>query len=286
MISYLDCYPCLVRHALEASRFITGNEALQREVMNRVMRMLPEAPPSSTPVRLAAEAHRIIRETLGVEDPYAERKKESNAAALALLPWVRERIAAAPDRLSAAVRAAIAGNVMDFGALGESFDVHAALEETLSSPLGVDHLDRLREKLGTARRVAYVADNAGEIAFDRLLVEEILEAFGPEVTVVVRGRPILNDATLEDAEAVGLTGLVQILPSEGDGPGCELDRAGPRVRTLFEAGDLVISKGQGNYEALSNEPFPFFFLLRVKCRIIAVETGAEKGEGVVKYVGP
>ncbi len=283
MSSYLDCYPCLVRHALDAARQITAEPARQREVMNRVLRLLPEMAPDSTPVRLAAEVHRLIRETLGVEDPNRALKEKYNKVALSLLPKLRGEIERAEDRLDCAVRIAIAGHIIDFGALGENFDLEATLRTSLTAPLGVDDLPRLRRDLERAKRLVYVGDNAGEIAFDRLLVEELKRSFEGEIAFVVRGRPILNDATKEDADIVGLTGLVPLVPSDGDGPGCELEYAGQKVKALFDAADLVISKGQGNYEALSEEPYPIYFLLWVKCRVIARDMGCEEGAGVVKY---
>ena len=285
MISYLDCYPCLVRHALEASRQITRDEDLQRTVMDQVLKLLPELPKDATPVRLAAEAHRLIRSILGVDDPYAVQKKKYNALALSLLPELRQVIARSEDRLECAVKVAIAGNIIDFGALGEDFDIRAALKETLEAPLGVNDYPGLREGLEQAKRIIYVGDNTGEIAFDLLLVEEIQRFSNPEIVFVVRGRPILNDATIEDAEAVGLTRLVNVVASGGDAPGCELARSGPELKALFEAADLIISKGQGNYEALSQEPYPIFFLLRVKCQVIARDLGGQKGWSAVKYSG-
>jgi uncharacterized protein with ATP-grasp and redox domains len=139
----------------------------------------------------------------------------------------------------------------------------------------------LKKDLGGAEKVVYVGDNTGEIAFDRLLVEEIKRFSDPKILFVVRGRPIQNDATMKDAEAVGLTKLVEVVSASGDGPGCELDRA-PDLRPRFAEADLILSKGQGNYEALSLEPYPIYFLLRIKCRVIARDVGGEKGSGVVK----
>lgn len=283
MRSYLDCYPCLVRHALEASRQITDDVLLQRRVLTRVLRELGQFPPETTPVRLAAEIHGHIRAVLGVDDPYAEQKKFCNAAAMKLVPMLKQKIRGARDPFTAAVKAAIAGNIIDFGALGDSFDIESAAEGCLDTPMGIDDLERMKADLATAKRLVYVGDNAGEIVFDRLLVEEIQRTYDAEITFVVRGSPILNDATMDDARAVGLTDLVEVVASGGDAPGCELERS-PLIKPLFDEADLIISKGQGNYEALSTEPYPFYFLLRIKCKVIARDIGGPNGTGAVKRI--
>jgi uncharacterized protein with ATP-grasp and redox domains len=281
VISYLDCYPCLVRHALEASRQISADPVKQREVLVKVLRLLPGVAADATPVRIAAEVHRLIRETLGVDDPYLAQKKKYNELALSMVPELKRTIERAKDPLEAAVRIAIAGNIIDFGALGERFDLKAMVKESQDAPLGLNDFAGLKQNLRRASRIVYVGDNAGEIVFDRLLVEQIQRQFDPEIHFVVRGRPILNDATLEDAREVGLTDRVTVVASGGDGPGCELDRS-PALRPLFEAADVVISKGQGNYEALSNEPYPIYFLLRIKCRVISRDIDGPKGTAAVK----
>jgi uncharacterized protein with ATP-grasp and redox domains len=213
MISYLDCYPCLARHALEAARQVTEDESIHREVLNRVLAILPGFPKGATPVRMAGE-------------------------------------------------------------------VHASLRDSLEKPLGLNDYPRLREDIISSQKMVYVGDNTGEIAFDRLLIEEIQRLSKGEITFVVRGRPILNDATLEDARIVGLTDLVPVIPAGGDAPGCELDRA-PEVKALFHEADLILAKGQGNFEALSREPYPIYFLLKVKCGLIARELGGKQGMSAV-----
>lgn len=281
LFSSLDCYPCLVRHALQVSRWVTHDVEDQRELMRCVLEHLARLPEQATPVRAAAEVHALIRSKLNVDDPYKPQKKKYNAIAMALLPKLRQMINDSGDPLETAVRLAIAGNIIDFGALSGGIDVERSIKESLVNPFGVNDFDRFRKDLARARNVVYVGDNTGEIAFDLLLVEEIQRSFDAEIVYVVRGRPILNDATMEDAEKVGLVDRVKVVASGGDAPGCELDRS-PELKPLFEAADLVISKGQGNYEALSLEPYPIYFMLRIKCRIIARDIGGEKGANVVK----
>lgn len=283
MQTYLDCYPCLLRHAITAARLTGADAGRQVELLRQVLARLAAVSPPHTPVRLTAEIHALRRSHLGVDDPYSQVKIDANRSALALLPELRRRLAASPDRLNAAARIAIAGNIIDHGSLGEAYDVAAALERCLVEPLGIDDFAPFRAGLAGARRIVYVGDNAGEIVFDRLLIETIQqERTGIEIAFIVRGSPILNDVTRADAEAVGLGHRVRIEASGAGAPGCELDRAPAEVRVLFDAADLIISKGQGNYEALSSAPYPVYFFLQVKCPVIARDIGACKGDSVLQ----
>ncbi len=281
MNSYLECYPCLVRQSLVTARIVTADETLHRNVMNAVMKLLPELDPDSTPIRMATYIHRLIRSELGVDDPYKEIKRECNRFAVARLPELQGIITRADNRLETALRIAIAGNIIDFGALGHNFDVDATVKRTLQDPLGINDLSDLWKQLAHARKLVYVGDNAGEIVFDRLFIEEILREYAVNITFIVRGAPILNDITIEDARSSGLADMVDILES-GRAPGCELDRSPPAVIEAFQKADLIIAKGQGNYEALSREPYPIYYLLKVKCPVLAQDIGAALGSSVVK----
>lgn len=283
MQTYLDCYPCLLRHAITAARLTGADAGRQADLVRQVLARLAAVSPPHTPVRLTAEIHALLRPYLGVDDPYSQVKIDANRSALTLLPELYRRLAVSPDRLNAAARIAIAGNIIDHGSLGEAYDVAAALERCLVEPLGIDDFVPFRAGLAGARRIVYVGDNAGEIVFDRLLIETIQqERSGSEIAYIVRGSPILNDVTRADAEAVGLGQRVRIAASGAGAPGCELDRAPAEVRALFDAADLIISKGQGNYEALSSAPYPIYFFLQVKCPVIARDIGACKGDSVLK----
>jgi len=283
MIAYLDCYPCLVRHLLEAARMVIDDPVRQTAVVQKAMAKLAVMDPKATPIRMAAEMHAVLRAEPGAGDPYREKKIESNRLALQRVPKLKQRIEAADDPLETAVRIAIAGNIIDFGALGDRFDVDQALEESLAAPLDTADFRRFGEALAEARRVVYVGDNAGEVIFDRLLLDLIRERFAPELTFIVRGGAVLNDVTVADAGVAGIDSVARILASAGHVPGCEVKRSSAEVKEAFEKADLIISKGQGNYEALSDEPYPVFFLLRVKCPVIAGDIGAPEGGSVIRF---
>jgi uncharacterized protein with ATP-grasp and redox domains len=277
---YLECYPCFIRQALEAARMATPDAADHREVLAEVARLMSELPPEATPVEMGLEIHRAIRKRTGDSDPYQEVKRESNRHALSLYPRLREYVEASPDRLKTAVTAAAIGNVMDFGA-NPDFDLEATLEEGMARGLGDSGFSEFARRIEDVDRLLYIGDNAGEIVFDRLLVEE-LSARGVKVTFVVRGAPILNDATMEDALDVGMDRFAEVLSSGVQGPGTLLGHCRPDFLEIFRRAPLILAKGQGNFEGLSETPAPLFFLLMAKCPVVARDLGVEVGDLVMR----
>jgi uncharacterized protein with ATP-grasp and redox domains len=150
----------------------------------------------------------------------------------------------------------------------------------LAAPVDPDAAAALRRAVAGADRILYLCDNAGEIVFDRLLIEVLPSE---KITAVVRGTPVINDATLEDARATGLTEVVRVMDNGSDAPGTLLETCSPAFRDCFAAADLIIAKGQGNFETLSETRGKrIFFLLKVKCPLIARDIGEPTGRLVVK----
>lgn len=283
MEAHLDCYPCFARQALDAARMATSDEELQLEVLQKVATLMGRLPPDATPVDMGFAIHRTVREVTGHPDPYREVKKEYNDRGLALLPRLRGVVRNSPDRLLAAVKVAAVGNTIDFGA-DPGFDLDRSLEEGLSADLVSSDIDLFARRLAQVESILYVGDNAGEIAFDKILVEELARA-GLPVTFVVRGEPIINDATFEDAIYVGMDELAEVVSSGVGSPGTLLSRSSREFQESFSRAELVLSKGQGNYEGLSGEGGPVFFLLKVKCPVVAEDLGAELGSLVFRAGG-
>ena len=280
MRTYLDCLPCFVRQALEASRLVTSDPAAHERVLKETLRLAGEMAFDRSPPWMGQRIHRLLREVTGNSDPYRREKERSNALALALCPALKERVRASADRFATAVRLAIAGNVIDLGTQSRVSDeqVQQAIEDALDGSLDQTGLDDLRRAVGDAKEILYLADNAGEIVFDRLLIEELPV---DRVTLVVRGGPVINDATREDAQAAGLTGLVEVIDNGSDVPGTILEACVPSFRARFQQGDLIIAKGQGNYETLGEEAGNIFFLLKAKCPVVARDLGCRVGQAVV-----
>jgi len=227
--------------------------------------------------------HRRLRALTGLTDPYRRAKNLQNRLALRLLPELSRELKGARDRLGLAVRIAIAGNIIDMGAYGDVGEagVRAAVEHALREPLRGD-LKAFKRAAAKAKSVFYLTDNAGEIVFDRLLVHEL----GPaRVTAAVRGAPVLNDAVMADARAAGLHRLCRVIDNGSDAPGTVLEETSKEFKRLFYGADLVIAKGQGNYETLSEAPRPVWFLFKAKCPVIALRAGVKVGDQVLERGG-
>jgi hypothetical protein len=226
---------------------------------------------NQSPPAIAQRIHRRLRELTGVTDPYREAKEWQNRIAMELVLNFRAEVTSAKNPLLMAARLAIAGNVIDMGSNGNltEADVRQSLSKALTEPFFGEE-DRFQQAIAQAKSVLYLADNAGEIAFDQLLIEQIIKQVSPErVTLVVRGAPVLNDATLIDVHTVGIDRIVEAINNGSDAPGTILNDCSEELRRRFAEADLIVAKGQGNFETLSNNPSNIFFLFKVKCTVIA-----------------
>jgi uncharacterized protein with ATP-grasp and redox domains len=279
MKTHLDCIPCLVRQALEAARLITEDFSIHERILREVLEWISGMEMDLPPPLLAQRIHRRLRGITGVEDPYREAKARQNQTAERLLPHYRAEVAGAADPLDAAVRLAVAANLIDLGAKSgwHEADVPGELERAAHASLAGD-IEPLRLAAARARRILYLTDNAGEIFFDRLLIEQLPRA---RVTAAVRGAPVINDATRADAHAAGLDELVEVIDNGSDAPGTLLEDCSPDFQRRFAEADLILSKGQGNFETLAGKPGNFFFLFRIKCPVTAEMVGRPVGTHVM-----
>lgn len=284
MKTTLDCIPCVIRQALDAARLATPDPAVHEQVLRAA---LQEAAAREigrlTPPALSRNIHRAMRELTGVNDPYCEIKERFNCMALDLLPGLRREVAADHDPLHRALRLAIAGNVIDLGVTSDITEASArqAIASALDEPFA-GSVEEFRAAVAGARRILYLTDNAGEIVFDRLLIEQLPRE---RVVVGVRGAPALNDATRADAAAAGLCDLVKVIDNGSDAPGTILDECSPEFRRQFAAADLIIAKGQGNYETLSGQDGTIYYLFKTKCPVIADHVGLPLGTHVAVRPG-
>ena len=280
MKTQLDCYPCILRQALEAARMAGAEERRQRAVLDLVLEMLLGVDPTRPPTIAGSAIHRLVREEAGDGDPYRPAKEESTRQALALYPRLQALVAASEDPLETALRLAIAGNIIDLST-GHHYDLWATVERVLAQPFALDDREAFRAALARAGWVLYLGDNAGETVFDRLLIENL----GRPVTYVARGGAVLNDATLEDARAAGLDRVAQLVDSGADIAGTALELCSPTFRRLFLQADMIIAKGMGNYETLSEQGPRIFFLLQVKCAAVSRDLGVPVGSIVLRQGG-
>ncbi len=228
------------------------------------------------------ELHIVLRKYTNNPDPYKAEKKINNDQALSLVPEARKLISQSADPFRTALRIAIAGNIIDFAA-NDNFNIFTTIEKALDSEFSIDYSAELEKRLAAARSVLFLGDNAGEIVFDRLFIETIKH---PDLTYVVRGGPVINDATMDDASYTGMTEVTKVISNGYDAPSTILHRSGEALQKHFREADLVISKGQGNLEGLLPlSDKRIFFLLMVKCDVIAELLKVNKGDLVVYNSG-
>lgn len=267
MKTYLDCIPCFIRQGLDAARIVTDDPAVHERILRDLLRQAAELDFSQSPPVTGQKIHRRIRELTGITDPYRKIKVRFNRIALEMLPELKAGIETSNDPFFKALRFAIAGNVIDLGVNGDiaECEIRDAIRNTLKEPFWGD-IEDLHSACNHARHILYLADNAGEIVFDRLLIDRLLPT---PVTLAVRGSPVLNDATRDDAAAAGFSALVEVIDNGSDAPGTILADCSEEFRRRFADADLIIAKGQGNFETLSDEDANIFFLFKAKCPVIA-----------------
>ena len=278
---FLDCIPCFVRQALDAAKLATDDEQIHEQVLREVLRLAVDLDMSQSPPAIGQQIHRLIRKLVGGNDPYRQIKKRFNDLALKLYPELKECVRTSEEPFATAVRLAIAGNIIDFGvnsSLEESC-VKETISDSLSGYLDPKQIQGFKDAVTAIEKILYLADNAGEIVFDRLLIEQLPYE---KVTVVVKGRPVINDATMEDAGVAGLSRIVEVIDNGSDAPGTILESCSEEFRRRFAEADLIIAKGQGNYETLSDVEKDMFFILKAKCPVIARDLGCEVGEMILR----
>ncbi|MBE9469322.1 MAG: DUF89 family protein [Bacteroidetes bacterium] len=279
MKTYLECLPCFMQQALRAGRIATNDEKKLKDLLSSVGEMIKDIPMQNTPPETGDAIYRKVREITGVNDPYKEIKKQNIAETLALYPEMKNIINSSEDKILTAIRFAIAGNVIDFG-VNKEFDIQQEVKNNLEKEFAIFDYHKFLQHLEKANSILYIGDNAGETVFDKILIEEL----GKQVTFVVRDIPVINDATKEDAIASGIDEVAEIISSGTSAPGTILNLCNDDFLERFKNADLVISKGQGNYEGLSNEDRPVFFLLKAKCPIIANDIGVKENDIILKGI--
>jgi uncharacterized protein with ATP-grasp and redox domains len=276
------CIPCYLKQALSAAREVTDDAEEQRRVLNEAATVLPQLSLDNTPARNSTYVLWRAQEALDCPDPFLDKKRHYNALAQSMYGDLKSRVESSTDRLSAAVRVAAAGNIIDLGILGGSdLELNRVLNEVMGRGFAIDHCALLEQRLTTSRQVLYLLDNAGETFFDKVLIEE-LATRGAEVTAVVKEQPILNDATMEDAEVAGLDRVCRVVSNGSPMIGTDLDTCSQELRGLFLQADLIVSKGQANFETLDETSRPILFVLKAKCPEVGRELGVAMGDVVAK----
>ena len=288
MRTYLECIPCFFKQSLETSRILGIKEELQKKILDEIGRHLSDFSLTASPPEMGKIIHNVIKKYTGTSDPFKEVKKRSNEMVLGVYNNLKEKIESSSDSLLTAVEFSIAGNIIDFGVrrdINIEKEINKILEfEKQSMKRGIFDYECFKKSLEESASVLFIGDNAGEIVLDKILIEEIKRRWKEkEIIYAVRDVPIINDATLEDAFQCGMDKVCKVISSGSDAPGTILSLCSKQFLNIFKNADMVISKGQGNFESLSDEKRPIFFLLMVKCDIVARDIGVKKGDIVLFY---
>ncbi len=270
----LGCYHCLFKQMTMLAKESSDCPDAQLQLLRKLLREFADAAPEVTPPEFAARFYGLWQERTGITDPYRHVKDRSTELAQSLMPDLRRIITDSNRPFEHAVRLAIGGNIIDYG-VNPAFDLdsaEAAIREVLHLPLDPHRLSDLEKRLDQADSIFYMLDNCGEAVIDRLLIER----YRNKITIGVRGKPIFNDITRRELAASGLADL----PTVDTGtmvPGVSLSQSSPELLETMRRADLVLAKGQGNFESLDGYDRPIYFLFRVKCQVLSQQLGAPLG---------
>ncbi len=261
----LDCLPCVLRQVLEASRMATDKPEVHAKIMEESINILSNFKRYRSSPDIVKDMHEVVKCLTGVSDPYKLIKDRDIESAKKIQPFLNDYLAQKQNVLYWALKIAATGNIID-SAIYSNIDIESSFQEELSKEFSVSDLDLLEEELKSAKSILIIGDNAGETIFDRVLIERLT---GYKITYAVRSKPIINDATLQDAYDSGINGYADIITTGCAAPGAILEQCSVEFLSVFDRADIVISKGQGNFEALSDCPRTVFFLLKAKCTMIS-----------------
>ncbi|MGQ9802057.1 MAG: damage-control phosphatase ARMT1 family protein [Candidatus Saccharicenans sp.] len=271
-----ECYLCLLSQVLRTAGVLGLKDQAARELTRQACAFLAGTDFNRTPPEISEDLYNLIAGFSGNSDPYQELKVQHIRKALELYPGLKKLALAAPDPIRSALEISLAGNVIDFGAnSGEDWLLEGRFLQ--SEPLALDDYQLLKADLDRAGKIVFLGDNAGETVFDRLLIE----ISGRRVIYAVREKPIINDATLEEARASGLEAVAELVSSGCLAPGTVFEECSPEFQGLLREADLIISKGQGNFECLEQLPGPFYFLLKAKCQVVARYLDVPQGSLII-----
>ena len=281
MKTSIDCLPCILRQVLEAARMTTEEPELQDKIMVDALKILADYKQYHCSPDISKVMHRIVKDYTGVEDPYATIKANDIQLAYRVYPILEQFLKRKHNDLYWALKTAAVGNTIDM-AVNLKVDLEQCIEEELEKQFAICDLDVFEKKLEKAKTLLIIGDNAGETVFDRVLIKRLSHL---KVTYAVRNSPTLNDATVADAYASGLGECATVMSSGCDTPGTILKDSSKAFMEILQKADLIISKGQGNFEALSDDGKNIFYLLKAKCPVISKQFNVPLQEYVFKYGG-
>ncbi len=272
-----DCIPCAIGSVITLFKKGIVPKDKQDYTFRTLLKYFSELDYAQSPPEIARDMHRTIRRILKNSDPYRDLKRHYNQIILDKYDEFMQLVKAATDPFTYALRLSIAGNIIDFGPNGK-FDVDGTIEKAQSVVLAFDDSTDLKREIEAADTVLFLGDNAGEIVLDRIFIETIKHS---NLYFAVRGAPVINDVTMEDAKMVGIDKLATVITNGDDAPGSIIKDTSAEFQEIFNKADLIISKGQGNLESLIQSDKNIYFILMAKCDHVAKHLGCKKGDFLV-----
>lgn len=278
---YLECLPCNLRQVLEASKMSGCNEEQQKEVMKDAVKILENYEDYRTAPEIARAMQKIVNDKTGIEDAYVEIKKADIATAKRILPTIKEIIDTKEDKLYWSLKAAAIGNVLD-SAIVQQTSIEDNIKTEIQKDFAVNDYDKFKEKLKGAKTILIISDNCGETVLDTVMMEHLPK--DAKLIYATRNIPVINDATIQDAIDSGVDKYATIMSSGSNFPGTVLKGCSKEFLDIFESADVVISKGQGNFETLSECGREIFFILKAKCPVVARLLDVEVSSYIFKFI--
>lgn len=283
MKANLTCINCILQKAEQNFKSYDRDEDGLLQFMKETYGVIAESKLTDTAPYIYTQINQILEEKFEIGDPYYEGKRHYNQYLLKKEYEIHQRILESQDQLLSALQFAMVGNLIDFGAM-DSVDEEKLEDLILRSEeqkLDEETVESFRRELEDGHRLVYLTDNAGEIVFDKVLIQTLRRLYpAVDIQVIVRGGVALNDALMEDAQEIGLTDLVPVMGNGTRIPGTQLDQISPEAREAIDAADFVLSKGQGNFETLSETGLNVYFLFLCKCDLFVERFQTEKFQGM------
>ena len=277
MKTYLGCEPCILKQLINTLKISGCNNKISKKMISRVIKSLENIDYDRTPAANSGIVYTIFREVTGIKDPYYDLKRKYNRMALDIYPELERIVNSAEDRLYTAAKIAIAGNIIDFGIdikIANTLNLRKIVEDISKMTPALDDYDKFRESLKDSTNILYIADNAGEIVFDKTFIKELVR-LNKKVVLAVKSEPIINDAMMEDAVEADFDNLARVIETGNGCIGINMDESSDEFLEEFKRADLIIAKGHGNFETLNETDANIFFLLRAKCENVAQELGVK-----------
>jgi len=274
-----DCLPCVLSQAIKASKIATGDVNIQQLILDETINLIEKYKAYKNPADMGRDMHLIVKKHSKLFDPYIKIKQDNITEALEVYGYLKSFLLQKQNDIVWALKIAATGNYLD-STIYSNLDVKTCIEQELHRDFSICDVEIFSDKLSQAKKILFIGDNAGETVFDRILIESIKDK---DITYAVRHEPIINDITMEEAYLTGIDACAKIITTGCNAPGVLFNECSEEFLETYLEADIVLSKGQGNYESLSEDSRDIFFLLKAKCPVIAKAFGKDLNDYIFKY---